>query len=758
MAGTADSPGAGSSQPGILKPWICGALVLTGIVFLVFGQIQWGALLLARGLPWIVAGILVAAAATFLPPLRTAMGPRGAAPPLLAVEIVFLVVLTLGGGFVRFAGLDHLPPGGFFDEVEYHRVAENILAGDRPIFIRDIQLPALFVYLLAAGLAVAGKGLATVRGVAALLGTITLPVFYLLARRAFRRPVAAATAILLAGSRWHITFSRVVFSAAITGPLLEVLAVLFLWRAVERRRRVDYVLFGLTVGIGLQTYYSFNLFPAVLAVAVLGYAGRSGWSRFRAELVPILKGLAWSVAVGVVVLTPLAFFAVRNPGDFFQRTNTVAIWAQGDDQPVAAALERNVVTHLLMFNFQGDGNPRHNIPDAPLLNPAEGVALALGLGFALGRGFRWPQSLWLAWFAVMLLPAILTIEAPQAHRAVGAIPAVYLLIGCGLQGLFSLAAENAGKARAVLAAAVLLAASVAGAYQDAWRYFRIQVVHPLVWSAFMAEHHALAAFLKPFGGRYEIRVSPLYYGSPILNFRLGKEFPYKRFRLSDDLPLALSDPGKKTEGAVYALEPFQRELFPLFQALYPHARVEEHRDPAGRPMFVSVVVPREDLDHPSDPRAAQEGLLGAYYSNEEWRGKPEIVRREPAVIFHFHWEEEALPGTFTADWAAHLQVEQAGAYGFRMVTSGPTVLLIDDQKVIETHDFESDLPHGGSITLSPGEHRIVIRYVKKGYMSMIWLVWQPPSGGFSAIPLRLLRPLSEEDYLALRSRLPLPHP
>jgi 4-amino-4-deoxy-L-arabinose transferase-like glycosyltransferase len=739
-----------------LKRLLGWSFFLAGAGSIVFAQFQWVALRLSRGLPWMVGGILLAGAAALLPPLRSDVRSSASPPRLTGAEIAFLIVLTLGGGLIRFVGLDHMPPGGFHDEVEYHRIAEQILAGDRPIFVPDIQLPAFFIYLLAAGIGIAGKGIATVRGGPALLGTLTLPVFYLLARRAYSRPVAAATAILLAGSRWHITFSRVVFSAAITGPLLEVLAVLVFWRAVERRKPLDYGLLGLIVGIGLQTYYSFNLFPAVLGVAVLCYAGRLGWSRFRPELVPILKGLVWSALVAIVLLIPLALFAVRNPQVFFRRTNTVAIWGPANDLPLAAALKRSVALHLLMFNFRGDENPRHNIPEAPLLIPAEGALLALGLGLAIARGIRWPQGTWLAWFAVMLLPAVLTIEAPQAHRAVGAIPAVYLLIGEGLQALFTLSTAGARRARAVIVAALLLAASLAGAFQDVWRYFRVQVVHPLAWSEFQAAYHTIARFVKPFAGRDEIRMSSLYYGSPILRFHLGDQFPYQRFRLSDELPRIAAPGEERREGTLYVLEPFQEKLFPLFQALYPHARLEKHSDPFGRLMFVSIFVPRADLENPLDPQAGQRGFLGAYYSNEEWRGDPTILRRDPTVIFHFHWEGEAMLGSFTADWTAHLHVEQPGVYTMHMLTSGPTILSIDDRKVIETSDFERDSPREGSVTLSGGDHRIVIRYLKKGYLATIWLLWQPPSGEPAAIPMRLLRPLSPEEYFGLRDRLPLP--
>jgi hypothetical protein len=173
-------------------------------------------------------------------------------------------------------------------------------------------------------------------------------------------------------------------------------------------------------------------------------------------------------------------------------------------------------------------------------------------------------------------------------------------------------------------------------------------------------------------------------------------------------------------------------------------------------MFVGIFVPRADLEHPLDTQAGQMGFLGAYYANEEWQGAPAILRREPTVLFHFHWDQEALPGSFTADWSANLRAEQTGSYGFEMMTSGPTIMFVDDQKVIETSDVDQESRHQGTVILSQGDHRVMIRSFKKGYFSTIWLVWQPPSGERSVIPLRLVRPLSREEYIRLRSRLPLP--
>lgn len=748
----------GNEEVSRLQRAFCGAFFLAAVAAVIharYAEYQSMHDMLRVSLPWMLGGILLAGLAGSLDPLRRDLVPP-AGGRLRTSEKWFLVALVVGGGLVRFLSLERFPPGGFFDEVQNVLVADGILAGERPIFIGGMtQMPALVFYLLAAAVKVAGRSMATVRGLSAVLGTLTLPAFYFLARRAFAWPVAAATALLLAGSRWHITFSRVGF-ATIIGPLLEVVAVLWLWKAMETGKLKHYLGLGLVMGIGLQTYYSFNLFPVVLLVAVVSYAGRRGWRNFGRDLWPIAKGLAWSVLLTAVLLIPLARFALRNREAFFQRSNAVAIWNPAHNLPWPGALWTNAAAHLLMFHYLGDGNPRHNIPEAPLLDPIAGVLLALGVGLALCRAFKWPQATWLAWFAIMLLPAVLTIEAPQAHRAVGAIPAVYLLVGQGLNGAYTLIRGRASRIRAILAALLCLGVGLAAARVNVSGYFRTQVRTQLAWQAFEADYHEIARFIVPYRDRYDIWISPLYHEYPILRFHLGEGFPYDRFLLSEHFPLSAKKLRTGTAGSLYILEPFQKGLYPLFKELYPGARLEEHRDPFGRTMFVAIVVPRRDFYTPSDPDAEQKGFLGAYYPNQRWEGLPGIVRRDPAVFYHFHWHGEALPDPFTADWSASLRIEEPGRYVFDVVTTGPTAVFLDDRAIGVTHDFGD--PHSllATAELSKGDHVFAVRYLKKSYASTIYVSWRPPSGITSVIPLHLLRPLSREEYERLRPQLPRP--
>lgn len=58
------------------------------------------------------------------------LGDQGSPEGLLTrrhtlTEACFLLALTVAPGSVRFFGLDHIPPGGFFDEVQNHLLSRE---------------------------------------------------------------------------------------------------------------------------------------------------------------------------------------------------------------------------------------------------------------------------------------------------------------------------------------------------------------------------------------------------------------------------------------------------------------------------------------------------------------------------------------------------------------------------------------------------------------------------------------------------------
>jgi 4-amino-4-deoxy-L-arabinose transferase-like glycosyltransferase len=736
------------------RPLVAAALVAIAVGALARGQYFWGVVRnFELGFPWIVTGLAFAAAARRFCPSRRVPD----IPAWSRLDTVVAVGLLIAAAALRFPALDRLPPGGFFDEAQNGVMGRQILAGDRPVFIGGAtQMPALFFYLVAAALKIGGDDLVSVRGLAALLGTITAPVFYLFARRVHARPVAIAAGLLFAASRWHVTFSRVGFTG-IFNPLLELLAAFFLIRALETGAKRHFVALGLTVGVGLQTYYAFNLFPIVLAALLLVRASSKRLP--RPPLKTLAVGLGLAAVVALVVLAPLIHFAIREPQTFFQRTATVVIWNPEFHMDVRQTLRDHLRFHLQMFNYVGDVNARHNIPDAPQLGPVAGVLFLLGFGAVLARPLRWPGGAWLAWFAVMLLPGILTIEAPQAYRTIGILPALYLITAQGLELIADLVGSRQRGAarwlRPLLVTALIVAALVA-ASQDMRRYFLEQAPSQSVWDAHDSDHTEAARFVKQNLARDTVWVSPLHGDYPVFAFRLPGR-PYRSFIASDHFPLDLTSLQTGSEGALYVLQAFEADLYPLFRQMYPHATLELHKDPFDRVSFVSIRVPRADIEAAKGSTLAQAGFTGAFYQNPNWEGSPVLVRREPAVMFHYH--SEPMPDPFTVDFSTYLRILRDGDYDFEMVAAGPVLLMIDKALVLSQADFPpSFVPIRGRLHLAPGEHRLVVRYHEASYLSTVRLWWVPPSDEAkpSVIPLDLLRPVPMEQYVQFRDGLPRP--
>ena len=744
--------------PGDTRARIGRAALLAGVCVITLGQLGFAKSAVSRGAVLIVLGVALAAVASRLFP----SGADAASPPrrLVPWEWAFLAAVTVAAGILRFVALDRWPPGGFFDEAQNVLVAGELLKGKFAAYIGDAtQMPALFFYLLAGAVKLLGRSFEAARCLSALLGTLTVPAFYMLARRLFPGVAAVAATILLTGSRWHLNFSRIGFTGILC-PLIEIVSILALLRALERGRRRDFALLGVALAVGLQTYYAFNLFPVVLLVTATAFLWLSPWHVSGRDLRRVAGGLVWTAATAAVLLAPLGAYVLGHPREFLQRTDTVVIWNPAHHLQFPEALWQNVKAHLLMFNYRGDWNPRHNITDWPLLTSIEGVLLALGFGCALGRGARFPQAVPLAWLAVMLLPGILTIEAPQAYRTIGVIPAIFLLIALAFDTILRSAAGPKPDRRAGQLLGVSLAAlAVFTGAQNVAAYFALQVRDPGAWTAFEADYHEVARTIKSEGDGYRIWVDPIYFDYPILRLRLGEKFRYNRFVLSEHIPPRSSGGAGRPSGDFFLLEGFKKDLIPLFRRVFPEAVTRQHLDPFGRVMFVTITVPWRRGEPPPDPALAEHGYLAAFYPESRWTAAPVLVRHDPAVFFHFHWEKDGLPGPFSADWAAHLRVEQAGEYGFGLVSSDPGYLLIDGAVVVAQGRREDTGLLQGKVRLEPGDHLLVVRYQRGSFASTLRCWWQPPGARRpSVIPLDNLTPLDQDEYLGLRGRLPLPPP
>ena len=189
-----------------------------------------------------------------------------------------LLLVTVLAAFLRFWQLDRIPPGFHYDEAYEALEAWRVLTqrGYHPIFFPgNFGVEPMFIYLTSLAFRLFGETPTVMRGVAALIGTLTVPALYALGRELTRSDKLAPAALplfaafTLAIMRWHIFFSRVGIEPILV-PFLLTLMLWAYWRARRTNSLVAWIAFGLTAGLGPYTYPAGRLLPVIALVLGVG--------------------------------------------------------------------------------------------------------------------------------------------------------------------------------------------------------------------------------------------------------------------------------------------------------------------------------------------------------------------------------------------------------------------------------------------------------------------------------------------------------
>lgn len=424
-------------------------------------------------------------------------------PPPTPAEWAVVAALTLAALALRLWRLGAVPPGLHVDEAFNILDAQAVVAGARPVFLpanagRDV----LYTYLQAPLIAALGPTATAARLASALVGAATVGAAWWAARglaagavpapRA--RLVALATAALVAGSYWHLHFSRFGIRAVLF-PLV-VCGVVAAWQRAPGGRPRAVLALALLLGLA---FYAHPAGRGLVALPAAHAAYR--WLRWR-DGRP-LRALAVAAAGMLVVAAPLLAFWSGAAWTFTSHAEEVSVLGHG-----GAALAANAARVLAMFNLAGDAAPWRNLPGRPVFDAWTGAAFLAGLVLALRAARRGHDgaALALAWLGALLVPTVVTDNAPNFSRAIGVLPVACLIAALGLEAVATrLAAarrSTAWLAAARLtppprAAAALVAASIAlTALVAARDYFARWAVDPATPLAFDADKQALGAFYR----------------------------------------------------------------------------------------------------------------------------------------------------------------------------------------------------------------------------------------------------------------------
>ena len=347
-----------------------------------------------------------------------------------------LLLLVVAAFAIRLYKVGSIPAGLFWDEA-YEGLDAFSLFGQPvsqwPLFFTAINgREPLFVYLVHLAQIVGGPTGWSVRVISAGAGALLTPALVWLGWElapllgvAKRRRFALWSGLASLALLWPQIISRLGQRISLFG-LLEVLACAALWRAWAGGRMGWWLLAGLLAGLSFYTYLAVRLLPFVFVPVALLLLWRE-----RAKLWAARWGLVAFLLAALVTAGPLLLHFARHPEHFSMRTGQVNILEQFG----LPGLWHNSLAILGMAFVGGDFNLRLNFPDRPVLDIFTTLPFLIGLLGALLRLRRPGYAFLLSGLTILLVPSLLSIEAPNYGRSFGAYPFVVLLIALGLDWL-----------------------------------------------------------------------------------------------------------------------------------------------------------------------------------------------------------------------------------------------------------------------------------------------------------------------------------
>jgi len=613
---------------------------------------------------------------------------------------------------IRLYNLNELPAGLWYDEADNISQALRIQQepGGLPVFVPSTNLPSLFLLPIAAVIELTGVTITSGRLVSAAFGVAGVAAVFLMVRLMLGPAMALVAAFLTAVMRWDINWSRIGMHG-ITTPLFAALTAYLTLRALDTDRRSDYGYAGAALGLGMWFYAAHRLFPLVVGFILLHHLvlRRPPLRRFGAQI-------AVMAVVALAVAAPVAQSAISDSEDFFKRTKESSVFSHASVGDAFSQMNTSLGKHIGMFNYKGDPNPRHNLPDAPMLDFLSGVLLVLGTGIALIGWRNVALASLPVWMLLMVLPGVMTLpwEAPQSLRSIGAIPAVIAAITVAVGTLWRVGRSAPWtRVRKGTPVAVALMLGVI-AYENINTYFGEQARNPEVYAAFSTDETLMARDMVDAQRR---RYDPL--GSRHFMFSLNTKLlanPLKMrvLRVPTGVPI---DASEVSRGVSIYLEPREASVYRLLQAYYPDSSFHEVRPPGGGDvLFHSASISREQLEAPH-------GLYAVYATaNGGFRSE---TQRNVEASWLSGSDRDGV--SFRLAWTGSLHFTESGTYRLVLEDDVGAAVALDGRRILWSEQR--------SIRIDPavGLHSLEVTGLVGDTGGLLRLLWQPPGGELEAI-------------------------
>lgn len=377
-------------------------------------------------------------------------------------EWIFLLGVISIGGLLRFWNVTYVPPSLSHDEVAISYNAYSILKTGKdeygapfPVLFRsfdDYKLPGM-VYTTIPSIALFGLNELGVRVPSAFLGTLSVFLFYFLAKELAKdQRKALVISFFFAISIWHINFSRQLFES--NGSLFFLIAgVYFLLRSTKKP--IFLLWASICFVASLYFYYSVRLIIPFILLAFAIVNRRFVIKRYKLALVAFCIGLATLLPLGKEMFSKGGFARiaivsiVNDPVYEARRREFAKIIAYNNDFLHKLLYNRRVVLGISMGeNYLKNLSPSHifvnGTTSAGLLFPLEAPFFFLGIYLLLTHKnpHKW---LFIAWTLATPLVGAFTTDQPNALRTLPNAPMFSLFSGLGFWGIIQFLRKKRAK-------------------------------------------------------------------------------------------------------------------------------------------------------------------------------------------------------------------------------------------------------------------------------------------------------------------------
>lgn len=627
------------------------------------------------------------------------------------------------------------PPGLWGDDAINGLLAYDVLDGviRSPLQLVDHSFSTFHAfsnYLIAGSFLLWGANPLSIRVPGIIANLLAVPLLYGIVSPLFGPRAALIAALFFASSPFELGHAKSLLQNVL-GQSFALAGLCLLVQGALRGRPWMLIAAAIPVALALYTYHAAKMVPLIAAFAL--------WQVLRiARARGVARGRIAMVAAGTFALCagPAVMSYIAHPDALTGRLSGTGLWGTINAAGTLWPLWDSVWRTLSVFHYQ-QGPIYHwfGIGTDPGANVIVAGLVVHGLVQSLRRWRQPAHALLLGWFALGLIPGLLSSEAPRGYRIFNAAPVVFVWAALPLARVLGFASmrgiANVGR---VAALALVLAVPVVD-----FNYYFYRVYSSGLFRWFQAEPMvAMARELRAYGPGWTGYIVADNFTRSYESLRFLSRAWQLQLRdvanLGDALPVRDLD----GDGALFMLMRTPFDSVALMRSLYPGIAADVRYEPVPRSSWLDALF--EQVPPPSTPitvaffpvsrdtAAAAQGLNATFVAAD---GVTVATRVDPQPMLRALADLPIVPAggvqPTNVVWSGSLLAPVDGTYQFRVETTAEALVSIGSG-ITATREAPT-----ATRVLAQGLHPVTVA-ARLGVPLRLQLFWQRPGEGETVVP------------------------